>query len=697
MKTINVSHNLYDNIVSGRFLISNDIFPSIASKSFEADVEEIEYAEKFHLTSIVGTTTAAFVLQDGNNLAKIIPTDKTFLINYKIKDNWIWKDTNSAYEFFKICTSHISDDQLYDTLYTSHDISSGECLAIKNWFCQLNFCTKKEFSQLYEELDFRVKDVRLLILYLKGVDRGFLNEVTSHTATKGICTNHLYNMLNSDVTSTMKVETPLWVQTLNDIDKQMHNFKKEWADKQDEDEDEDEDEYDDEYDDEEDLEKESLYTQEENEMNNFHYNQTVNVSQKEFDDLTNHGKFFISNHDWHLNFNHSGPNVIYNLQNVKIQWGNNSIIGRFINKKANIYGDEHRYITIPKEEFAYQTDINGTIYETNSIYDLLRSYVRHTKVGGAYQSSVDIAKINNILKSFHNSLFLVNDELNKNYLINSLRDLIKLVQKTYDNDYILKITIGYLTAVNSDFFNTVKSHNHIIEYVENSLRKQLGLSHNNNIGLNVRTIYEIEEQLNLYNQAAKKENQSNLNPVQQKMVNEAIKNKKIAQMQQLKLSNEANKEKVDYIKVDGYIEPKDIPEKEIPTPKKHIEEATLALTRVSSFQLKELVLNIISSQVPSSSKSFIQSDFGKSFISYAIGLALQQSSNSTANIFAKELRVSAMTDIGTSVINEIIQTIIPVLEHSIKNDYQNNIPENSFIEDTSIEDSEKLKMALKVG
>jgi hypothetical protein len=95
-------------------------------------------------------------------------------------------------------------------------------------------------------------------------------------------------------------------------------------------------------------------------------------------------------------------------------------------------------------------------------------------------------------------------------------------------------------------------------------------------------------------------------------------------------------------------------------------------TRIAIHQLKELIFSIISSQSPNAAKPFLTSTIGQSIIMLASGIYLSE--NSAFSTIAQELRVSAITNAGNALIEEVYNAVLPEIKVAI------NQPEIKLIE-----------------
>jgi antitoxin component YwqK of YwqJK toxin-antitoxin module len=86
-------------------------------------------------------------------------------------------------------------------------------------------------------------------------------------------------------------------------------------------------------------------------------------------------------------------------------------------------------------------------------------------------------------------------------------------------------------------------------------------------------------------------------------------------------------------------------------------------TRIAIHQLKELIFSIISSQSPNAAKPFLTSTIGQSIIMLASGIYLSE--NSAFSTIAQELRVSAITNAGNALIEEVYNAVLPEIKVAI--------------------------------
>jgi hypothetical protein len=90
-----------------------------------------------------------------------------------------------------------------------------------------------------------------------------------------------------------------------------------------------------------------------------------------------------------------------------------------------------------------------------------------------------------------------------------------------------------------------------------------------------------------------------------------------------------------------------------------LDEAKLSGFRIGVYQSKEILMSIVKKSLNTSAIEFANSDMGKSIIALSLGLVLKGRVNTLVDSIADELRVSALTHAGNSIIDEITNYVFP--------------------------------------
>jgi hypothetical protein len=154
----------------------------------------------------------------------------------------------------------------------------------------------------------------------------------------------------------------------------------------------------------------------------------------------------------------------------------------------------------------------------------------------------------------------------------------------------------------------------------------------------------------------------------------------------------------------AFIETKltDIPQKENKVLKMIKQDGTKASYRIVSKQMTKMVKNSIlqiiktanpsaKSQISSVSK-FLDTDVGKSFISFILGLGLGNTPKIKDNKhmikICKELRVEGMSTAGNFIINEVLKNVIPLISNKEKLRIESVSVEEQIVSDELITDEQ---------